>query len=87
MAATIREYRPEDAAAIRDCIVELQDFERRIDERLRAGPSIAAESQRRAKAAGSPELRVAALSGNHSAIRLYERVGFVSYLTTLAKRT
>jgi ribosomal protein S18 acetylase RimI-like enzyme len=39
--AVIREYRDADAAAVRSCIIELQDFERRIDDRLRPGESIA----------------------------------------------
>jgi ribosomal protein S18 acetylase RimI-like enzyme len=38
---TIREYRDDDARAVRDCISELQDFERRIDPRLRPGESMA----------------------------------------------
>jgi ribosomal protein S18 acetylase RimI-like enzyme len=38
----LTDYREEDAAAIRACIVELQDFERRIDDRLRPGESMAA---------------------------------------------
>jgi len=38
----IREYRQDDAAAVRGCIVELQEFERRIDDRLRPGDSMAA---------------------------------------------
>ena len=37
----IREYSEGDAPGVRRCIVELQDFERRIDERLRPGESIA----------------------------------------------
>ncbi|MEX2153830.1 MAG: GNAT family N-acetyltransferase [Gemmatimonadaceae bacterium] len=156
MPATIREYRPEDAATLRECIIELQDFERQIDERLRPGASIAApfldhilvecreyagtilvaesdgaivgfatvltrvpyrdlddppgehaqvsdlmvretarrrgvgealmqEAERRAKAAGAPELRVTTLSDNHAAIRLYQRTGCAPYLTTLTK--
>jgi ribosomal protein S18 acetylase RimI-like enzyme len=40
-AHMIREYREDDAPAVRDCVVELQDFERRIDERLRPGESMA----------------------------------------------
>jgi ribosomal protein S18 acetylase RimI-like enzyme len=39
----IREYRADDAAALRDCIVELQECERRIDDRLRPGESIAVD--------------------------------------------
>jgi ribosomal protein S18 acetylase RimI-like enzyme len=39
----IRQYREDDAAAVRGCIVELQEFERRIDDRLRPGESMAAE--------------------------------------------
>jgi ribosomal protein S18 acetylase RimI-like enzyme len=39
----IREYRPEDGPAIQACIVELQEYERTIDARLRPGASIAAE--------------------------------------------
>jgi len=39
----IRNYREDDALAIRDCIVELQEFERQIDSRLRPGESMAAE--------------------------------------------
>jgi GNAT superfamily N-acetyltransferase len=38
----IRPYHDGDASAIRECIAELQDFERAIDERLRPGESIAA---------------------------------------------
>ena len=37
----IREYRDDDLAAIRICIVELQESERRIDDRLRPGESMA----------------------------------------------
>ena len=39
----IREYREEDASAVRACIVELQEFERGIDDRLRSGESMSAE--------------------------------------------
>src|SRR3712207_6192212 len=42
-ACLIREYREDDLAAVRACIVELQDFERRIDDRLRPGGSMAAD--------------------------------------------
>jgi ribosomal protein S18 acetylase RimI-like enzyme len=42
-AHTVREYRDDDDAAIRACIVELQEFERRIDDRLRPGESMAAD--------------------------------------------
>jgi ribosomal protein S18 acetylase RimI-like enzyme len=38
---TIREYRDDDLSALRDCVIELQDFERRIDDRLRPGASMA----------------------------------------------
>lgn len=38
----LREYREDDAAAVRACIVELQEYERTIDWRLRPGTSIAA---------------------------------------------
>ena len=41
--ALVREYRSEDEAAVKVCIVELQDFERRIDPKLRAGASMADE--------------------------------------------
>ncbi|HEX6052190.1 MAG TPA: GNAT family N-acetyltransferase [Gemmatimonadaceae bacterium] len=37
----IREYRDSDAPGVRECVVELQEFERRIDPRLRPGESIA----------------------------------------------
>ena len=37
----IREYREDDFPAIRRCIVELQESERQIDERLRSGEAIA----------------------------------------------
>ena len=36
----IREYRDADAPAVRRCIVELQDHERRIDGRLRPGEAM-----------------------------------------------
>jgi ribosomal protein S18 acetylase RimI-like enzyme len=39
----IREYRDDDLAAVRTCIVELQEFERQIDDRLRPGESMAAD--------------------------------------------
>jgi GNAT superfamily N-acetyltransferase len=39
----IRVYREDDAPVLRDCVVELQEFERQIDDRLRPGRSIAAE--------------------------------------------
>ncbi len=42
MAVLVRSYREADAAAVRDCVAELQDFERQIDGRLRSGASIAA---------------------------------------------
>lgn len=38
---TIRDYRPADAAALRRCVVELQEVERAIDPRLRTGESMA----------------------------------------------
>jgi GNAT superfamily N-acetyltransferase len=38
---TIRDYVPADAAACRACVVELQEAERRIDARLRAGEVMA----------------------------------------------
>jgi ribosomal protein S18 acetylase RimI-like enzyme len=41
--ALVREYRDADAGGVRVCVVELQDFERRIDDRLRPGDSIADE--------------------------------------------
>jgi ribosomal protein S18 acetylase RimI-like enzyme len=41
MAPVIRDCRQDDAAAVRRCIVELQDFERTIDPRLRSGESMA----------------------------------------------
>jgi GNAT superfamily N-acetyltransferase len=41
MAAVIRDYRDEDAGAVRDCVVALQDFERAIDPRLRPGAAMA----------------------------------------------
>jgi ribosomal protein S18 acetylase RimI-like enzyme len=37
----IREYRNADLSAVRSCIVELQEFERQIDDRLRPGESMA----------------------------------------------
>jgi ribosomal protein S18 acetylase RimI-like enzyme len=39
----IRKYRGDDAAAIRECIVALQDYERQIDPRLRPGSFMAPE--------------------------------------------
>ena len=40
----IREYDPDsDFAQLRDCVIELQDFERQIDARLPAGQDIADE--------------------------------------------
>jgi ribosomal protein S18 acetylase RimI-like enzyme len=154
---SIREYRSEDAAGVRQCIVELQDFERRVDERLRPGESIARpflehilqqcaecagtilvaehaglvvgfatiltkvpyrelddppgtyallsdlvvreharrkgigeallrEAEHRTRRAAASVLRVGVLSGNHDAMRLYERVGFKPYLLTMEKR-
>jgi GNAT superfamily N-acetyltransferase len=41
MELVIREYRQDDAAAVRRCVVELQEFERAIDPRLRPGESMA----------------------------------------------
>src|SRR6185503_5168975 len=41
MGLVIRECRQDDDAAVRRCIVELQDFERTIDPRLRPGESMA----------------------------------------------
>jgi len=41
MALVIREYRQEDATAVRRCLVELQEFERAIDPRLRPGEAMA----------------------------------------------
>jgi ribosomal protein S18 acetylase RimI-like enzyme len=37
----IRKYRADDAAAVRECIVALQDYERQIDPRLRPGTFMA----------------------------------------------
>ncbi len=39
--SAIREYRPEDVEEVEECIVELQDHERRIDEKLADGRTIA----------------------------------------------
>lgn len=41
MAVVIREYRSDDAPVVRRCVVELQEFERAIDPRLRSGESMA----------------------------------------------
>lgn len=41
--AVIRLYRDQDAAALLDCIAELQDAERSIDGRLRPGHAIASD--------------------------------------------
>jgi ribosomal protein S18 acetylase RimI-like enzyme len=41
--AVVREYCASDAQAVKACIVELQDYERTIDPRLRPGASMAAE--------------------------------------------
>jgi GNAT superfamily N-acetyltransferase len=38
---TIRPYTQDDAAACRDCVVELQDAERALDPRLRSGDEMA----------------------------------------------
>jgi GNAT superfamily N-acetyltransferase len=43
MGFLIREYRPADASAVRQCVVELQDFERALDSRLRPGETMADE--------------------------------------------
>jgi GNAT superfamily N-acetyltransferase len=42
-SATIRQYQDDDAGACRACVVELQDAERQLDPRLRAGDSMADE--------------------------------------------
>jgi ribosomal protein S18 acetylase RimI-like enzyme len=42
-AAVVREYRDDDAPEVTAAIVELQEFERRLDGRLRPGDAIAAE--------------------------------------------
>lgn len=39
----IREYRDGDALGLRECVIELQEFERRIDPRLRPGEAMADE--------------------------------------------
>ena len=39
----IRKYRADDASAVRECIVALQDYERQIDPRLRPGTFMAPE--------------------------------------------
>jgi ribosomal protein S18 acetylase RimI-like enzyme len=39
----IREYRADDVAAVRACVAELQEYERRIDDRLRPGEAMAAD--------------------------------------------
>ena len=41
MALAIRKYQPEDTAGVRRYVVELQEFERRIDPRLRPGEEMA----------------------------------------------
>ena len=41
MALAIRKYQPEHTAGVRRCVVELQEFERRIDPRLRPGEEMA----------------------------------------------
>jgi ribosomal protein S18 acetylase RimI-like enzyme len=37
----IRDYQPDDASALRQCVVALQEFERTMDPRLRPGESMA----------------------------------------------
>jgi ribosomal protein S18 acetylase RimI-like enzyme len=39
----IRQHTTDDLAAIRECVIALQDFERRIDDRLRPGESMATD--------------------------------------------
>lgn len=41
MEFLIREYRKDDAAALRACVVELQEFERTLDARLPSGEEMA----------------------------------------------
>ena len=41
MDLVIRQYRHDDTAAVRQCVVELQEVERAIDPRLRSGESMA----------------------------------------------
>jgi ribosomal protein S18 acetylase RimI-like enzyme len=41
MSTTIRPYEPQDAPALRQCVVALQEYERVIDSRLRPGDLIA----------------------------------------------
>jgi ribosomal protein S18 acetylase RimI-like enzyme len=41
MGLVIREYQPGDAAALRHCVIVLQEFERLIDSRLRPGEAMA----------------------------------------------
>jgi GNAT superfamily N-acetyltransferase len=41
MGLVIRQYQPNDAAAMRQCVVALQEFERSLDERLRPGEAMA----------------------------------------------
>ena len=43
MGVLIRDYHADDAAAIRRCVVALQEFERALDPRLRPGETIADE--------------------------------------------
>jgi ribosomal protein S18 acetylase RimI-like enzyme len=43
LPTVIREHCEDDLAAMRACIVELQEFERRIDDRLRPGESMAGD--------------------------------------------
>jgi GNAT superfamily N-acetyltransferase len=76
MDYAIRDYRPGDAARLRECVVVLQEFERGIDPRLRPGDAMAdaycAALHARCRDAGG-HLFVADADG--------DAIGFVALLT------
>lgn len=88
----IRPYIPDDEAACRACVVELQDAERGFDQRLRPGEAMADEYLAQMHVhcrdhAGAifVALRIIVLSHNTPARTLYFREGFAPYKETLTK--
>ena len=73
----VREYRREDAPAVRACIVALHDYERQIDPRLRTGASMADEYL------AQTLVRCSDFGGH---IFIFESAGVVAGFTTVLTR-
>lgn len=87
MEAVVREYDPaRDASDLRQCFIELHEFERGLEPALPPGESVAEAYLNYARSKGIARIRVGVLARNRIARRLYSRSGFEDYHLQLQKR-